>query len=245
MALDINQQKPPEGAAKAAAVPKLIKPYFYLSGYYGVLAGVIILMLLMQPGLVQYMPIGGAASFGAMENAFEPVQRQLRPTDSALVEGVKLALSIVSAFLLMLPVTWICMGARRRKDVSQSFIQTILVLPMIITGVVHIVHNSLALAFSLAGIVAGVRFRHTLKDSAETTYLFTAIAVGLACGIHAVEVAAIISIFFNYTVLGLWATEFGAEATSKQSFSREWMGQDDPEADPPRKKKKEEEQEDD
>jgi hypothetical protein len=127
------------------------------------------------------------------------------------------------------------MGARRRKDVSQSFIQTILVLPLVITGIVHVVHNSLALAFSLAGIVAGVRFRHTLKDSAETTYLFTAIAVGVACGVNAVEVAAIVSIFFNYTVLGLWATEFGSDSTGKQMFSREWMQKDEdtqPEAKP-------------
>jgi hypothetical protein len=99
---------------------------------------------------------------------------------------------------------------------------------MVITGLVHVVHNSLALAFSLAGIVAGVRFRHTLKDSAETTYLFTAIAVGISCGINAVEVAAIISIFFNYTVLGLWATEYGADSTGKQSFSREWMAKEEP-----------------
>jgi hypothetical protein len=91
------------------------------------------------------------------------------------------------------------------------------------------------LAFSLAGIVAGVRFRHPLKDSAETTYLFTAIAVGVACGVNAVEVAAIVSIFFNYTVLGLWATEFGSDSTGKQMFSREWMQKDEdtqPEAKP-------------
>jgi hypothetical protein len=42
-----------------------------------------------------------------------------------------------------------------------------------------------------------------------------------------VEVAAIISIFFNYTVLGLWATEFGAETTGKQMFSREWMSHEE------------------
>ena len=54
------------------------------------------------------------------------------------------------------------------------------------------------------------------------------VAGGVACGINAVEVAAIISIFFNYTVLGLWATEFGAKSTGKQMFSREWMAKDDP-----------------
>ena len=72
-----------------------------------------------------------------------------------------------------------------------------------------------------------MRFRHTLKDSSETTYLFTSIAVGVSCGINAVEVAAIISIFFNYTVLGLWATEYGMQTTGKQVFSREWMSKDD------------------
>lgn len=225
------QPKPEQRAAKPAGLPKLVKPYFYITGYYALVAGAIATVLILYPVLQNYLPIGGAAEFaGAGAQTLdrnEAFEAQAANHASALVEGVKLTLSIVMSFVLMLPVTWICMGARRRKDVAQSFIQTILVLPMVITGIVHVVHNSLALAFSLAGIVAGVRFRHTLKDSAETTYLFTAIAVGVSCGINAVEVAAIISIFFNYTVLGLWATEFGAEATGKQMFSREWMAKGD------------------
>lgn len=245
MAIETPQTKPEGAVAKGGAVPKLIRPYFILSGYYGAIAVFGGILLLLFPGLVQFLPVGGAASFGAAgQSSFEAVS-QARPAASALTEGVKLALSIVSSFLLMLPVTWICMGARRRKDVSQSFIQTILVLPMVITGIVHVVHNSLALAFSLAGIVAGVRFRHTLKDSAETTYLFTAIGVGVACGINAVEVAAIISIFFNYTVLGLWATEFGAESTGKQMFSREWMARDETPAAEEKLKKRREDDDDD
>lgn len=210
-------------------LPKLLKPYLFITAYYAAIAGAIALMLTLQPQLLEVLPVGGAVSLSAVgQSAFEPVTAPAAgPASSTLAESIRLALAIISSFLLMLPVTWICMGARRRKDVSQSFIQTILVLPLVITGIVHVVHNSLALAFSLAGIVAGVRFRHTLKDSAETTYLFTAIAVGVACGINAVEVAAIISIFFNYTVLGLWATEYGSETTGKQMFSREWMAKDE------------------
>jgi hypothetical protein len=213
---------------KPAALPKLLKPYFYITGYYLVIGGAIALALILYPQLLQMLPVGGAADFGTVgQPAFAPSQ-QLAPSQSTLREGIRLSLAIIASFLCMLPVTWICMGARRRKDVTQSFIQTILVLPMVITGIVHVVHDSLALAFSLAGIVAGVRFRHTLKDSAETSYLFVAIAVGLSCGINAIEVSGIISIFFNYTVLGLWATEYGADATSKQMFSREWMAKEEP-----------------
>jgi hypothetical protein len=226
MAVDAESKH--SGQARAG-VPKLLKPYFYLTAYYAAVAGAVATLVLVYPGLIAFLPVGGAADFGMVgQSAFDPMTpTPYGPARSTLVEGVKLALSIVASFLLMLPVTWICMGARKRKDVSQSFIQTILVLPMVITGIVHVVHNSLALAFSLAGIVAGVRFRHTLKDSAETTYLFTAIGVGVACGINAVEVAAIVSIFFNYTVLGLWATEFGSDTTGKQMFSREWMAKDE------------------
>jgi uncharacterized membrane protein YhaH (DUF805 family) len=219
MTIEAAPAKPQEkGAGAASGFAKLVKPYLFVTAYYLVVAALVAAVLLVSPEVIRFLPIGGVADFGALgQSAFEP----------AAEEATKLALSMIASFLLMLPVTWICMGARRRKDVSQSFIQTILVLPMVITGIVHVVHDSLALAFSLAGIVAGVRFRHTLKDSAETTYLFTAIGVGVACGVNAVEIGAIISIFFNYAVLGLWASEFGSDAVGKQMFSREWMAKDD------------------
>lgn len=245
MTVDAAPPQPTDELAppKSAGLPKLLKPYFYITGYYAV-AGVLIAAVLMtSPRVLEVLPVGGATNIGEIgQAAFEPANRELAPTQSTLREGIHLSLAIIGAFLLMLPVTWICMGARRRKDVTQSFIQTILVLPMIITGIVHVVHDSLALAFSLAGIVAGVRFRHTLKDSAEASYLFTAIAVGIACGINAVEVAGIISIFFNYTVLGLWATEYGADSTGKQMFSREWMAKEEAKE---KEKKRDERRDDD
>ena len=229
MAVEIDQPSTDKRPARTVGLGKLLRPYLYITAYYAAIGLATAALIAANPAMVELFPIGGAADFGPVsQSAFEPVQaRDLDSGQSAFDEGIKLALSIIASFLLMLPVTWICMGARRRKDVSQSFIQTILVLPMVITGIVHVVHNSLALAFSLAGIVAGVRFRHTLKDSAETTYLFTAIGVGVACGINAIEVAAIVSIFFNYTVLGLWATEYGSDSTGKQMFSREWMAKEE------------------
>ncbi|MBL8550088.1 MAG: DUF4956 domain-containing protein [Hyphomonadaceae bacterium] len=239
---------PPSKAARPIPTPvsKLLRPYAYMTAYYGVIVAGCLVLAAAMPALKDYAPFGGAAA-AFDSTTFEPVEIT-GSGPSAAKDGVKLALSIIAAFALMLPVTWICMGVRRRKDVSQSFIQTILVLPMLIAGIVHLVHNSLALAFSLAGIVAGVRFRHTLKDSAETTYLFTAIGVGLACGVSAVEVAAIISVFFNYTVLGLWATEFGGAAAGKAMFSREWMAKQENEGkkkDKDRTKDRDEDSDDD
>jgi hypothetical protein len=66
-----------------------------------------------------------------------------------------------------------------------------------------------ALAFSLAGIVAAVRFRTTLDDTKDAVYIFLAIGVGLASGIQAVGVAVALSVVFNLVVLTLWGTRFG------------------------------------
>ena len=69
----------------------------------------------------------------------------------------------LGATALALPVAGIYMHTRRLRF-DPSLVQTIIVLPIVVAGVVLVVKNSLALAFALAGIVAGVRFRQKLNE---------------------------------------------------------------------------------
>ena len=108
---------------------------------------------------------------------------------------------MASAFALMLPVTWIYIMTRRRKGFRQSVVQTLVILPIVVAGVVFMVKNSLALAFSLGGIVAAVSFRNTLRDTKDAVYIFLATGVGLAAGIQSVPFAAALSITFNVVIL--------------------------------------------
>ncbi len=121
-----------------------------------------------------------------------------------------------SAFLLMLPVTWIYVMTRRRKGFRQSVVQTLVILPIVVAGVVFMVKNSLALAFSLGGIVAAVSFRNTLRDTKDAVYIFLATGVGLAAGIQSVSFAAALSITFNVIILLLWWTDFGRQPSDLQ-----------------------------
>jgi hypothetical protein len=116
---------------------------------------------------------------------------------------------MTAAFALMLPVTWIYVMTRRRKGFRQSVVQTLIILPIVVAGVVFMVKNSLALAFSLGGIVAAVSFRNTLRDTKDAVYIFLATGVGLAAGIQSVPLAAALSITFNIVILILWYTDFG------------------------------------
>jgi hypothetical protein len=116
---------------------------------------------------------------------------------------------MTAAFALMLPVTWIYVMTRRRKGFRQSVVQTLMILPIVVAGVVFMVKNSLALAFSLGGIVAAVSFRNTLRDTKDAVYIFLGTGVGLAAGIQSVPLAAALSVTFNVVILILWYTDFG------------------------------------
>lgn len=120
-----------------------------------------------------------------------------------------MALAMIGAFLLMMPTSWVYMAERRRKGFDQGMVQTMIVLSLAVAGVVVIVRNSTALAFSLAGIVAAVRFRNTLADTRDTLYIFTAIGVGLSAGVQALAAALVLSMIFNYITLLFWRGDYG------------------------------------
>ena len=119
------------------------------------------------------------------------------------------AVSMLGALVIMIPVAWSYILIKRRGGYDQSIVHTLLILPVAVTGIVMIVKGSLALAFSLAVIVAAVRFRTTIEDTKDAVYVFLAIGVGLACGVQLLHVALVLSIVFNAVNLTLWKTNFG------------------------------------
>ncbi len=119
------------------------------------------------------------------------------------------AVSLIGALLIMIPVAWTYILIKRDAGYEESVVHTLLILPVAVAGIVTIVQGSLALAFSLAGIVAAVRFRTTLDDTKDAVYVFLAIGVGLAAGVQALGVAVALSVVFNVVNLILWKLNFG------------------------------------
>jgi len=117
------------------------------------------------------------------------------------------SVACVAALLLALPVAWVYMFTRQKKGYSQSVVHTIVLLPAVVAAVGVLVRNNIALAFSLAGIVAAVRFRTTLEDSKDAVYIFVVSALGLACGVQ-IEVAIVLSLLYIVIALTLWQTDF-------------------------------------
>jgi uncharacterized protein DUF4956 len=126
-----------------------------------------------------------------------------------LALAITTALCMAGAFLLMLPVAWVYILTRQKKGYRQSVVQTLIILPIVVAGVVLLVKNSVALAFSLGGIVAAVSFRNTLRDTKDAVCIFLATAVGLAAGVQVMSAAAVMSFLFNVVILIFWYTDFG------------------------------------
>jgi hypothetical protein len=210
-----------------------------ISIYYLVIAVAVFIALKLWPELRGYLPIGGVEQLIS-----QPAKNPLEASGAVRAEHVAnfgqsvfwLVVAIIAAILVSLPVSWVYMAVRGGEEYDQSLVNTIIVLPMVVTGIVIIVLNSLALAFSLAGIAGAVRFRNSLKSSGDALFILLAVGTGLSAGIGAIELAAVISIAFNYCFAMLWITEYGERAGMKR-FLADYDGIDHAAPPAPDKKK--------
>ncbi len=206
---------------------------FQLVIYYAVIGLAIFIAVKLWPDLRGYLPVGGVEQL-----ITQPAKNPLEASEAIRAEHVGnlgqslfwLVVAIIGAVLAALPVSWVYMTVRSGTEYDQSLVNTIIILPMVVTGIVIIVQNSLALAFALAGIAGAVRFRNSLKSSGDALFILCAVAIGLSSGIGAVELAAVISIALNFTFSVLWLTEYG-ERKGMKRYMADYDGLD--EAAPP------------
>jgi len=204
-------------------------PILRLVAYYTVL-------LAAAAVLLRFFPIGNHLfSGGRLEQLTQAPQilqdslplSQTKAAATQLEPPLELAVTtfliMLGTLALMLPVSWVYMSAQRTRTYNQSVVQTLIILPIVVAGVILIVRNSLALAFSLAGVVSAVRFRTTLKDSRDVVFIFLAIAVGFAAGVQMLTVGVLVSVVFNFLLILIWRYDFGRNVL-EPTASSQWTG---------------------
>lgn len=201
--------------------------------YYVALAAIVAIAVTAFPGIVDEFPLGGVgdiASYGSsnvydLEEAFlsaddeeledivtETTRARMVSAPAWLQGALKLFYAMAATLLLMLPVSWVYKSIHTDSIYDHSIDSTTLVLPAVVAGIVTVVQHSLALAFSLAGIVAGVRFRRALSDTFDTLFILASIGVGISAGIGSIEIAIVLTVFFNYAAASVCAFGDGLES---------------------------------
>ncbi len=196
---------------KAAGGGKVARPLVRVAAYYAVFLSAVGALLWVNPWLTEaIIEAGGEAAFAdEITRTFGGVPMIEGPGVPGWQGLAVVALSLVGALAIMIPVAWTYIIIKRSGGYDQSVVHTLIILPVAVTGIVIIVKTSVALAFSLAGIVAAVRFRTTLEDTKDAVYVFLAIGVGLAAGSGRLGTALLASLVFNLVNLALWKMNFG------------------------------------
>ncbi|HEX9129421.1 MAG TPA: DUF4956 domain-containing protein [Gemmatimonadaceae bacterium] len=192
------------------------RPVRRLLAYYAILAVVVAILAYFFPSEIARI---SAKGLGDIPEGPTVLTDALSSSPTASVSfgpgtlldvALTTTLILIGALVLILPVTWVYMSARPSGGQhNQNVVQTLIILPLVVAGIVFIVQNSLALAFSLAGVVGAVRFRTTLRDSRDLVYIFLSIVIGFAAGVQSLAVGAVISVVFNFVLIITWHYDYG------------------------------------
>src|ERR1700730_9479158 len=191
------------------------RPVRRLVAYYVILAVVVAILAFFFPGEIARIAAKGLGDVPEgptiLTDALSaPTSSGTFGLGSLLGVVVTTIMILLGALVLMLPVTWVYMSARPSGGQhNQNVVQTLIFLPLVVAGIVFIVQNSLALAFSLAGVVGAVRFRTTLRDTRDLVSIFLSIVVGFAAGVQSLAAGAVVSIIFNFVLIITWHYDYG------------------------------------
>jgi len=92
---------------------------------------------------------------------------------------------------------------------SQSFVLTLVMMPIIVSLIIMLIGNNVARAFSLAGAFSIVRFKSNMGDPKDIAYIFFTMAIGLALGVGFAGYAALFAVVFCMLMFALDKLNYG------------------------------------
>ena len=102
------------------------------------------------------------------------------------------------SFLLALVIAKTYKETHRGISYSQAYVQTVVLMTMVVSVIMLIIGSNLARAFSLVGALSIVRFRNAVKETRDVGFVFFAMAVGMACGTR----FYIMAVFITFIICG-------------------------------------------
>ncbi len=115
---------------------------------------------------------------------------------------------LCSAIVLGIFISLIYMATHRREGYSQSYVLSVVMLPTIITLILLLINTQIG-AISLAGTLALVRFRSVAGDPKDISYIFFAMAMGVACGLGYIGFAIVFFVILGAVLFVLSEMNFG------------------------------------
>ncbi|HJC85120.1 MAG TPA: DUF4956 domain-containing protein [Candidatus Corynebacterium faecigallinarum] len=110
-------------------------------------------------------------------------------------------LSLGLSFVTSVVVAWVYRSTHKNISYSQGYVQTLVMLGMLISLIMLIVGSNIARAFALVGALSVVRFRNAIKETRDVGFIFLVMGIGMACGTRFYSLAIIATLVICAVIL--------------------------------------------
>lgn len=125
------------------------------------------------------------------------------------LDASQIFMGLFLALILGIVVALVYGASIQNRVVPRALQSSFVLLALVSSMVMMVIGNNLARAFSLAGALAIIRFRTRLKSPWDITFVFLALAVGIATGVFAFRVAIIGTLVICLAVFALQVIPLG------------------------------------
>lgn len=112
-----------------------------------------------------------------------------------------IAIAMALSFALSAMIGWVYRATHRNVSYSQSYVQTLVILGMLISLIMLVVGSNIARAFALVGALSVVRFRNAIKETRDVGFIFLVMGVGMAVGTRFYLLAVVAAVAISLIVV--------------------------------------------
>lgn len=152
-----------------------------------------------------------------MTNFFEKIQL-LSDTTSRLTLA-EAAIAILLSFVLTLAIAVVYRLTHTGARYSQSFVQTIILMGVIVSVVMIVIGNNIAVAFGLVGAFSIIRFRSAISDPKDISFIFLSMATGITSGLGYYYIAILFAVSMIAIIYFLYTIDFGKTSNVKKRLT--------------------------
>ncbi|MEE3368952.1 MAG: DUF4956 domain-containing protein [Planctomycetota bacterium] len=135
----------------------------------------------------------------------------------------QVVIGIVISGLLAAIVGLVYRRVNSETGYSQALVHAIVVIAMITCLIMMIVGSNIARAFSLVGALSIIRFRTAVKSPYDVTFIFLAIAIGMACGTGFYAVGGIATLLICTGMLLMCYLNYGSVPGNHEHLLTVWF----------------------
>ena len=143
-----------------------------------------------------------------IENVWQVIENA--SSEGADFDIQSVLLSLLLAFILGQLLAWVYYLTHNGLSYSRSFVQSLILITVVICMVMSTIAGSFVVAVGLMGALSVIRFRNIIKDTRDIAFIFCSLVIGMATGAQRYDLAIIGTIVICLIILYLYVTDFGS-----------------------------------